>query len=232
MFWAAVATLLLAVPIIAAGLFGRTGNLAFSLSKIWAYIMLAVSGVETEIKHRERIREGTSYIIISNHQSLYDIIALVTALGVQYRWFIKREILKVPLFGYGLYASRNIFIDRSNTAKAIESINQGIDRLPRGVSIMVFAEGTRSKDGQIHEFKKGGFIAAVSRKIPILPVTVNGSRRILPKGSLKVNPGKIQVVIGDPLETADYSTADVQELIDRTRQTIMANFNPGYTGKD
>lgn len=229
--WAAIATLLLAVPIIAAGLLSRTGNLAFSLSKIWAYTMLAVSFVRTEIKNRNRIKPKTSYIIISNHQSLYDILALVTTLGIQYRWFIKKEILKIPLFGYGLYASRNIFIDRSNTARAIESINKGMERLPKGVSLMVFAEGTRSPDGRIHEFKKGGFVTAVRRKIPILPVTVNGSRRILPKGSLAFKPGKIQVVIGDPIDTGGYTSESVDALIDRTRHAIIANFDSGYTGQ-
>lgn len=229
--WAAIATLVLAVPIIAAGLLSRTGNLAFSMSKIWAYTMLAVSFVRTEIKNRSRIDPKTSYILISNHQSLYDILALVTTLGIQYRWFIKKEVLKIPLFGYGLYASRNIFIDRSNTARAIESINKGIERLPKGVSLMVFAEGTRSPDGRIHEFKKGGFVTAVRRKIPILPVTVNGSRRILPKGSLAFKPGKIQVVIGNPIDTGGYTTESVDELIDRTRQAIIANFDPGYTGR-
>jgi 1-acyl-sn-glycerol-3-phosphate acyltransferase len=229
--WAAIATLILAVPIIAAGLLSRTGNLAFSLSKIWAYTMLAVSFVRTEIKNRNRIHPKTSYILISNHQSLYDILALVTTLGIQYRWFIKTEVLKIPLFGYGLYASRNIFIDRSNTARAIESINKGIERLPKGVSLMVFAEGTRSPDGRIHEFKKGGFVTAVRRKIPILPVTVNGSRRILPKGSLAFKPGKIQVVIGDPIDTGGYTTESVDKLIDRTRQAIIANFDSGYTGR-
>ena len=192
--------------------------------------MLAVSFVRTEIKNKEKIQPGTSYIIISNHQSLYDILALVTVLGIQYRWFIKKEVLKIPLFGYGLYASRNIFIDRSNTARAIESINRGFRRLPKGVSVMVFAEGTRSPDGKIHEFKKGGFIPAVERRIPILPVTVNGSRRILPKGSLVLKPGKIQVVIGDPIDTVAYTHEGVQELIDKTRQAVIANFNPEYRG--
>ena len=226
--WAAIATIILGIPVMFAGLLSRTGNLAFSISKLWAYTMLAVSFVRTEIKNKAKILKGTSYIIISNHQSLYDIIALVTALGIQYRWFIKKEVLKIPIFGYALYASRNIFIDRSNTARAIESINKGIDRLPNGVSIMVFAEGTRSPDGQIHEFKKGGFVTAVRWKIPILPVTVNGSRRVLPKGSLVVKPGNIQVVIGDPIDTSDYTNDTVQELIDKTRQAVMANFDPDY----
>lgn len=224
-FWASIATVVLCMFIIPAGLLSRTGNLAFSLSKLWAYTMLAVSFVRTEIKNKDKIRKGTSYIIISNHQSLYDIIALVTTLGIQFRWIIKKEILHVPVFGYGLYASRNIFIDRSNTASAVESINKGFDRVPEGVSVMVFAEGTRSPDGRIHEFKKGGFVAAVQRQIPILPVTVNGSRRIMSKNNLVLKPGKIQVVVGDPIDVSGYTVDTVQELIDKTRQVIIDNFN-------
>jgi 1-acyl-sn-glycerol-3-phosphate acyltransferase len=231
-FWLGIATVILCFFIIPAGLLSRTGNLAFSLSKLWAYTMLAVSFVRTEIKNKDRIRKGTSYIIISNHQSHYDIIALVTRLGIQFRWIIKKELLKVPIFGYGLYASRNIFIDRSNTASAIESMNRGFDRLPKGVSVMVFAEGTRSPDGQIHEFKKGGFVTAIQRKIPILPVTVNGSRRILPKKSLVMTPGKIQIVVGEPIDVTGYTIDTVGELIDKTRQVIIANFDKNFTGRN
>ncbi len=227
-FWAAFATVTFGIPVMVAGLLSRTGNLAFSISKLWTYTMLAVSFVRTEIKNKDKILKGTSYIIISNHQSHYDIIALVTRLGIQFRWIIKKEILKIPIFGYALNASRNIFIDRSNTTSAIESINKGFDRLPKGVSVMVFAEGTRSPDGNIHEFKKGGFIAAVQRKIPILPVTVNGSRRVMRKGSFTLKPGKIQIIIGDPTDASSYTIDTVQELIDKTRQTIMANFDPEH----
>jgi 1-acyl-sn-glycerol-3-phosphate acyltransferase len=227
-FWATVATVILGIPVMVAGLLSRTGNLAFSISKLWAYTMLAVSFVRTEIKNKNKIRKGTPYIIISNHQSHYDIITLVTTLGIQFRWIIKMEILKLPIFGYALYASRNIFIDRSNTTRAIESINKGIDRLPKGVSVMVFAEGTRSLDGQIHEFKKGGFVTAVRWNIPILPVTVNGSRRVMRKGSFILKPGKIQIVIGDPIDTIGYTIDTVQNLINKTRQAIIANFDPEY----
>ena len=228
--WVTIVTITMGIPVMVAGMLSRTGNLAFSISKLWAYTMLAVSFVRTEIKNKDKILKETSYIIISNHQSHYDIITLVTTLGIQFRWIIKKEILKLPIFGYALYASRNIFIDRSNTTSAIESINKGFDRLPKGVSVMVFAEGTRSPDGQIHEFKKGGFITAVQRNIPILPVTVNGSRRVMRKGSFSLKPGKIQIVIGAPIDTSGYTNDTIPELIDKTRQTIMANFNPEYIG--
>ncbi|HET57058.1 MAG TPA: 1-acyl-sn-glycerol-3-phosphate acyltransferase [Deltaproteobacteria bacterium] len=132
------------------------------------------------------------------------------------------------MFGYALYAARNIFIDRTDTARAIDSINRGLDRLPEGMSVMVFPEGTRSTDGRIRPFKKGGFFPAVLSGVPVLPVTINGSRRILPKGSLAVKPGKMQVVIGDPIDTAEYTVDTIDELADRTRRTIMNNFSPDY----
>ena len=134
----------------------------------------------------------------------------------------------MPLFGYALHASRNIFIDRSNHDKATESINKGLERLPDGVSIMFFAEGTRSRDGSIGPFKKGGFRCALHDNRPILPVTVNGSRKILPKGALVFHPGTIEVVVGDPIDTSNYSIQNIETLIGKTRTVIISNHNPAY----
>jgi 1-acyl-sn-glycerol-3-phosphate acyltransferase len=226
--WAVGASLVLFIPITLAAVLSKTGNLAFTLSKLWAYTMLRVTRVHPVIRNREKIRKGQSYIIISNHQSEYDILALVTTLKIQFRWIIKKELRKVPLFGYALYVSRNIFIDRSNTQQAIKSIHEGLDRLPKGVSVMFFAEGTRSADGSIQPFKKGGFIMALEKGMPILPVTVNGSRKVLPKKSLIFRPGPIEVVISDPIETTGYSTDRIQEVMNMTRDVIVSQYNPGY----
>ncbi len=159
--WAIIATLVLFIPITMAAFLSKTGNLAFSISKLWAYIMLFVTGVRPKIQGKEKIKAGQSYIIISNHQSHFDILALVTKLGIQFRWVIKKELRKIPLFGYALWASKNIFIDRSDAKQSIGSITEGLKRLPKGASVMFFAEGTRSTDGEIHAFKKGGFVMAV-----------------------------------------------------------------------
>jgi 1-acyl-sn-glycerol-3-phosphate acyltransferase len=202
--------------------------MAFNISKLWARLMLFVTGVRVNIRNKEKISATKSYVIISNHQSLFDILALVTALGIQFRWVIKIELLKIPLFGYALYASRNIFIDRSDRQKAIESINKGMNRLPGGVSVMFFGEGTRSPDGEIKAFKKGGFNLAIQRGLPILPVTVNGSRKVLSKKSMIFKSGRIEVVVADPIETVNNSADNLDALIERTRNTIIANFNPDY----
>jgi 1-acyl-sn-glycerol-3-phosphate acyltransferase len=126
----------------------------------------------------------------------------------------------MPLFGWALYASKNVFIDRGNRDKAIASINKAVSRLPQDVSLMVFAEGTRSNDGRLQKFKKGGFTIAIERKMPILPVVVKGSRQILPKGSLVVKSGTIDVVVCDPIPTDGYSHDTINELIDVIRRVI------------
>jgi len=229
--WAVIATLLLCIPVNITAMLSRTGNLAFTLSKIWAYIMLKVTCVRPSIKGKEKIVRGQSYIIISNHQSEYDILAIVTTLGIQFRWIIKKELRKVPLFGYALYKSRNIFIDRGQSETAMKSIRDGLDRLPQGVSVMFFAEGTRSEDGTIQPFKKGGFIMALEKGMQILPITVNGSRKVLPKKSLVFKPGRIEVVVANPIDASGYTRERLQELMDRARDAIIANFNKDFPEK-
>ncbi|MBW2675379.1 MAG: 1-acyl-sn-glycerol-3-phosphate acyltransferase [Deltaproteobacteria bacterium] len=227
-FWAGLAMLLVFIPIVVAASLSSTGNLAFTISKAWAWVMLKVTGVRPEIRGREKIRPGQAYVIISNHQSHFDIVALVIRLGIQFRWIIKKELRAIPFFGFALYKSKNIFIDRTDRNKAVQSIRDGIRRLPPGVSVLFFAEGTRSPDGAIHPFKKGGFTTAVESGLPILPVTVNGSRRILPKGALAFKRGPIEVVVGDSVDTQGYAHETVEDLMAVTRSTIIANFNPNY----
>jgi 1-acyl-sn-glycerol-3-phosphate acyltransferase len=229
--WLGLATLTMFAPVTVSALLDSTGNLPFSLSKVWAWITLKVTGVRPEVRGREKIRKGESYIIIPNHQSHFDALALVTTLGIQFRWIAKKELLKVPLFGHALYLSRNIFIDRSDKKTSIKGIREGMNRLPPGASALFFAEGTRSPDGMIQEFKKGGFATAIERGLPILPVTINGSRKALPKGSIVFYPGQIEVVIGDPIEAKGYTVNRLEELVNKTRDIVISNFNPDYPEK-
>ena len=226
--WAMLATLILFIPCIIAAYLSSTGNLAFNLTQIWARIVLAASFVRIRILNRERIAKGVSYIIVANHTSFYDILAIVTTLGIQFRWVIKKGVLKVPLFGYALYASRNIFIDRSNPKEAMESIHQGTERLPKGVSVMIFPEGGRSMDGAIKPFKKGGFVMAIEKKWPVLPVTINGSRAIHAKTTRSVSPGTIEVVVGEPIDASEYSQETMSSLIERSRSVVLSNHKPDF----
>jgi len=227
-FWAAFATVVVFLPIVISSLVSSTGNFAFVLSQLWAWIILKTTWVRVTVRGKENIMPGVSYIIISNHQSDYDALALALKLSIQFRWIAKKELRKIPLFGYALYAARNIMIDRSNRESAMASIRAGVNRLPPATSVLFFAEGTRSPDGAIHPFKKGGFITAIETGMPILPVTVNGSRRIMPKRSLVFYPGTVELVIGTPIETKEYTLEHLEDLIAKTRDTIIDNFNPNY----
>lgn len=230
-FWWALNTLVFFAPIILAGLVDPRGNLAFRLCQGWVWVARMVCGVRLDIRGGEQTARDRSYVVMSNHQSLFDIPALMLGLGLQLRWVIKKSYIYVPLFGWALYLTKHVFIDRSNPKKAIDGMARAARRLPPGSSIMVFPEGTRSDDGVVRQFRAGGFLLAAGGGLPILPVTVNGSWRVMPdKRSLEFFPGTIQVVIGEPIDTAGYDKSNLTELMDRTRAAIVANLDPDYPG--
>jgi 1-acyl-sn-glycerol-3-phosphate acyltransferase len=127
------------------------------------------------------------------------------------------------VFGHCLYACGHIFIDRSNRESSIRSIQTGIERLPEGVGVMFFAEGTRSANGRLGRFKKGGFSAALQTGLPILPVTINGSARVLSKKSIVFSSFPIEVVVSDPIEVGSHTHEQIDELMEKTREAIDSN---------
>lgn len=203
LFWAALLTLILFLPIVIAALCGKRGDAAFHGTRIFAWGILKVCGVRLRIRGRENVQPDQRYVILSNHASYFDPPALVLALGLQYRWVIKKELRKVPLFGLALETSRNLFIDRSRGSDALESIKRGVAQLPDRTSILIFPEGTRSWDGKLLPFKKGGFVIARDGQLPILPVTVRGSHDRLPKGHAAFTRGEIEIVIHPPMASGD-----------------------------
>lgn len=227
LFCASLATMVLFFPVVISAVMAKTGKTAFFLTGLWARWMCLVSGVKIVCHRICSLNPKARYVIIANHQSLFDIPALM-ATGLEFRWIIKKELLWIPLFGYGLYAMRNIFIDRTDGKSALESIRKGVDRLPKDVGIMIFPEGTRSPDGQIHEFKKGAFIISIEKQLPILPITINGSRKILPKKSIAFRPGIIEVIIGRPIDPTPYSHDTISEFIEYCRSAMATKFNPDF----
>ena len=217
LFWASLLTLVLFLPIVAAALLGKRGDAAFRGTQVFAWAILKLTGIRLNVTGREHIVPGQRYVILSNHASYFDPPALVLALGLQYRWVIKKELRKVPLFGLALETSRNLFIDRSKGSDALSSIKRGVAQLPDGTGILLFPEGTRSRDGQLLPFKKGGFVIARDGGLPILPVTIRGSHDRLPKGTAAFSPGLIDVLIHPPVATAGRT---VEELMGEVRGTI------------
>jgi 1-acyl-sn-glycerol-3-phosphate acyltransferase len=208
--------------------FGSYSKIINYLAKFWTRSILFAAGVKLVIEGLEKVDRNKSYIFIGNHQSHFDVMAVFSALPLTARFMAKKELYKIPLFGWALAATGTIRIDRSNREKSIASMNNALERIKQGVSIAIFAEGTRSDDGNIKEFKKGGFVLAIKGGIPIVPLSVSGSRFILRKHSLKVTPGKIKMVFSDPIDTAKYSYQDRQKLSELTRNIILENFDKNY----
>ena len=222
--WLAIAPLLVAIPILPLSIFKVNSNIIFSFVRLWARIILKISGASLNVTGTESLDKNQSYIIISNHQSHFDGPALAAGLGLQFRWIAKKELLKIPIFGHALKAAGNIFIDRGDRETAMKSIQEGVQHLPKGAGIMVFAEGTRSEKGTIGKFKKGGFIAAIQTGFPILPVTIKGSSTALPKGGIIFHPCTIDVKVGDVIESSSYRIEQIDELVATTREIIQSNY--------
>ncbi|MGH9750191.1 MAG: lysophospholipid acyltransferase family protein [Candidatus Polarisedimenticolia bacterium] len=163
-------------------------------------------------------------VYIANHQSQLDIPALIRALPASTRFIAKKELLYVPIFGWALWLAGFVFVDRRDRDKAIRSLEMAARKVRTGTPILVFAEGTRSPDGRLLPFKKGGFVLAMQAGVPIVPVTVRGGTEILPKGSLRIRPGRIEVSIGDPIDTTRYSFETRDALIADVRRRIEAGF--------
>jgi 1-acyl-sn-glycerol-3-phosphate acyltransferase len=159
---------------------------------------------------------------MSNHESLYDIPALITALPGQTRFLAKRALFRIPLFGWALKVGGFVSIDRSDRSRAGESFAEAMRELEGGASVVVFPEGTRNTDGRLLPFQRGGFLLALKSGLPIVPVGIHGSRRVrFPKGWW-IQPGRVTVSCGRPLATSDYGVRDKARLMEDVRRRVVA----------
>lgn len=198
-------------------------NLSHRLAKIWARMLLTLASTKVEIVGAENILTKEPQIFMANHQSDFDILIVLAHLPGQFRWIVKKELFKIPLFGEAMRNAGYIEIDRQNHAKAMKSIELAARKIREGKSVMSFPEGTRSADGTIKPFKQGMFHLAIMSGVPIVPVTIIGARDIMPKRSLRVKPGKITMVIDKPIDVRGYTIENRQELIDKVRNIIISN---------
>lgn len=179
----------------------------------WARLNAFFTPMMVSITGKENINKQTSYIIMANHQSHYDIFLVYGWLGVFIKWVMKIELRKVPVFGFCCEKMGHIYIDRSSTQSAIDTLNSAKSTLIKGASVVIFPEGTRTETGQLGSFKKGGFRMAIDLGLPILPVTIMGTRNILPTKTLSLFPGKAKMVVHKPIDTSKYSIEQIEQLM-------------------
>lgn len=216
----ALVILFISVVTIPLSIFNYKGKIVYLLYKIFGNLILLFGGIKVNTEGKENLARKEPVLYISNHQSYMDIPILMKALPGNIRFVYKKSINKIPLFGWAIYLAGYIPIDRKDAREAIKSLKKASNALKKGLSIVIFPEGTRSPDGEIHEFKKGLTIIAEEAKCNLVPVTIKGSYDILPRGTNRIRSGTVIVKIEKPIE---YSRDKL--LLKNIRETIIKNFN-------
>ena len=187
---------------------------------VWSRVNGYLTPMFVKVYGKENINRQKSYVIISNHQSIYDIFLVYGWLGIDIKWVMKKELARIPGVGFGSKKVGHIFLDRSNSRTALESLNDAKRKLVKGTSVVIFPEGTRSTTGYPGNFKKGAFKLAFDLGLPILPITIIGTNHILPTGTLDIRPGKASMIIHEPIEISNYTEDRMRELMDAARKII------------
>ena len=183
--------------------------------------------VKVEVRGREKIARDKTYVFLSNHQSNFDAPVLLHVIRQDWKALIKKEMMRLPVFSLVLRQVQCVPIERRNPKMAHAGIERGVELLTQGKSFIAFPEGTRSRDGQLGDFKKGVFIMAIKAQTPIVPITILDSNKILPPGKYSIRPGRIRVIFHDPIDTAGLKFEDRNELAQMARNAIASALPEG-----
>ena len=219
-------TVILGTVAIFLSLFDSSGNIPHLVARLWGKIQLRITGTPVRIQGLENMDPQESYILVSNHQSTFDIFALLGYLPVQFRWTAKAELFRTPFMGWAMSRIGYIPIERDSPKKAYRSMLRAAEVVRNGVSVIIFPEGTRSPDGNLQPFKKGVFLLALKSRAPILPITIQGASKIMRKGDWRTYPGQVRIQIDPPIETAGTPAVKEEELSQRVRSTLVKNLSP------
>jgi 1-acyl-sn-glycerol-3-phosphate acyltransferase len=226
-FWTIITTVIytivFCIPVIITSFFSRTGRVPYVFGKSWAWLLMKTNRVKIQIEGFEKIIKHSSYVFIANHASNLDPPAVALALKNPLRFVGKKSLAKIPLFGSAIRLARMILIDRGDSDAARELVNRAVQELKDGISAFFFAEGTRSLDGHLQKFKKGGVMLALKARLPIVPITIIGSHNLLPRKALRIKAGVMKIIIGDPIDISGYTEKDRDALVDKVRSIISCN---------
>ncbi len=226
----AVYTVVLGTVSITASLFEHRGRFAHGCARAWSWLILATTGVRVQVRGLERLAPGATCVFVSNHQSIYDIPVIFASLPFQLRIIAKSSIGSFPFLGWHLRRAGHLLVDRRHPDPA------GILRrwralLGEGLSLIIFPEGTRSADGRVARFKAGSFLLAIEAGLPLVPLSVVGSRFVMRKGRLTTSPGCVSLTVHAPVATAggawQPSTRDARRLAAQVYEVIAGQVEAG-----
>ncbi len=218
----AVYTIVLGIASITSSVFDRRGHFAHRCARAWSWLILATTGVEVTVRGLEHVVPGKTYVFVANHQSIYDIPCLFWSIPFQLRIIAKESLGSFPMLGPHLKRTGHMLVDRKHPDRS--GIFGWASRLTgNGLSLIIFPEGTRSRDGFLGKFKGGSIMLAMQAGLPLVPISVVGSRHVMKKGELTTKPGRVTVIVHPPIEipaSAEPSVSEVRALADRVRDVI------------
>lgn len=191
--------------------------------RTWSRALLRLAGVDVVARGLEHLRPGEPQVVVSNHQSLFDILVLFATLPVSLRFVAKSELSGIPVFSGAMRQAGHVFVDRERGSRALTVLEDAGRRMKReGLTLCLFPEGTRSRDGRLGRFKRGAFVLAIDTQTRMVPVAVEGGGEILPKGRRSLEPRTVHLRCAEPVPLAGLGRSDRHELADRARETIVA----------
>lgn len=217
-----LATVAFGVPAIFAALLPPRGDWFLRFARGWARTLLAIAGVSVKVLHPERLERGRSFVIVANHESFCDILVLLAKLPMQVRFLAKRSVFRVPVLGWSIAAAGFVAVDREDRSRGAETVEAALERLSGGRSLVVFPEETRTRTGDLLPFKRGAAHLALRSGLPILPVALAGTFRVLKRGSLLITPGLVAMSVGNPIEVSGRTVRDREAVTRAARDEVRS----------
>jgi 1-acyl-sn-glycerol-3-phosphate acyltransferase len=209
---------------LSASLFDDRGRWQHACARLWSWLILTTSGIRTRVEGIDNVDPGNTAIYCVNHQSAMDIPILFLNLPVQFRFAAKRSLFQMPFLGWHLKRSGHIPVDRKHPREAKKSLDRAAERIRAGSSVVLFPEGHRSRDGSIGPFKSGSFYLAIQAGVPIVPITLNGTRATLKPDTYHVRAGQTEMIVHPPIATRGLTLADMDALSGQVRANILSRF--------
>ena len=205
--------------------FDSTGRIQHLCARGWARTLLLLAGARVTVRGTEHLQPGCTYIFAANHQSYFDIPVAFAYLPANFRIMAKATLFHIPFLGWHLRRSGHMPIARDNPRRAARSLLEAATHVREGTSVFVFPEGGRSPDGHFKEFKAGTFLLAIKAGVPVIPVTLNGTRAVLKMNSFHVHHGRVEMVLHPPISTDGMHSHSADALCEQVRAIIAADFD-------
>jgi 1-acyl-sn-glycerol-3-phosphate acyltransferase len=217
-------TIVMGTLSLAVSFFDPEGRRQHWCAQTWSRMIARTVGARVRVHGAEHLREGASYVFLSTHQSYMDIPVMLGYLPAQLRIAAKREVFMIPFLGWHMQRAGHISINRAATAEAVATLQRAAREVREGVSVFLYPEGTRSREGELQPFKKGGFKFAVQTGLPVVPVTIKGSRQVLPRDSFIFRPGNVEMYVDAPIPTRGLADEDLPALMQAVRDAMAKHF--------